>query len=229
MRKELKQPNFYPEMCILLKYQQKLRLPLYMSEDKYLTRQTLLQRAQKQDEKAWEEFIILYKDFIYHILHKMNIQSIDFDDLAQDVLLKLWKGLGSYDKDKSKFRTWLSHVTRNTVLSYFRSKKCRPQGVDLESEATAVNKYFYELSDNQLEEMFEKEWQAYVCSIAFENIQKLFSGQAVEAFSMSQKEIPTDEICQKLGLKKESLYVLVSRVKSKYVNEIRRLIREMEF
>ena len=87
----------------------------------------------------------------------MNIQSIDFEDLVQDVLLKLWKGLDSYDKEKSKFRTWLSHVTRNTVLSYFRTKKRRPQGVDLESEESAVNKYFSELSDNQLEEMFEKE------------------------------------------------------------------------
>ncbi|MCH2209502.1 MAG: sigma-70 family RNA polymerase sigma factor [Lentisphaerales bacterium] len=200
-----------------------------MEEDKYLTRQTLLQRAQQQDEKAWEEFIVFYKDFICHILHKMNIQSIDFDDLVQDVLFKLWKGLGSYDKDKSKFRTWLSHVTRNTVLSYFRSKKRRPQGVDLESEESAVNKYFSELTDNQLEEMFEKEWQAYICSIAFENIKQLFSGRAIEAFSMTQKEIPSDEICQKLGIKKDSLYVLVSRVKSKYVNEIRRLIREMEF
>lgn len=200
-----------------------------MADDKYLTRQTLLQRAQQQEENAWEEFVAFYKDFIYHILHKMNIQSIDFEDLVQDVLLKLWKGLSSYDKDKSKFRTWLSHVTRNTVLSYFRSKSRRPQGVDLESEESAVNKYFAELSDNQLEEMFEKEWQAYICTIAFGNIKKLFSGQAVEAFTMSQKEIPTDQICEKLGVKKDSLYVLISRVKSKYVNEIRRLVREMEF
>ena len=200
-----------------------------MADDKYLTRQTLLQRAQQQEEKAWEEFIAFYRDFIYHILHKMNIQSIDFDDLVQDVLLKLWKGLSSYDKEKNKFRTWLSHVTKNTVLSYFRSKSRRPQGVDMESEESAVNKYFAELSDNQLEEMFEKEWQAYICTIAFGNVEKLFSGQAVEAFTMSQREIPTDEICEKLGVKKDSLYVLISRVKSKYVNEIRRLVREMEF
>ena len=106
-----------------------------MVNDKYITRQTLLVRARDPENgDAWEEFIKFYKPFICQILHKMNININDFDDLVQEVLLKLWKGLGKYDNDKAKFRTWLSYVTRNTVISFFRSKQCRPDLVKMESD-----------------------------------------------------------------------------------------------
>ena len=200
-----------------------------MSEDRYVTSQTLLMRAKNPDDhQAWNDFVDFYKRFIYHILHKMSINFNDFDDLVQVVLLRLWESLKNYEKQDCKFRSWLSQVTRNTVLNYLdkqqRQNKRQEQMGELQDMQLKLNSY----GNGELERMIENEWRAYVSTMALENIKKLFSGVAVEAFLMSQKEVPGDKIAEELGIKKESAYVLISRVKSKFVAEMKRLIYEME-
>lgn len=201
-----------------------------MANEKYVTRQTLLMRAQDpQDSDAWEEFILFYKPFLFQILHRMNINFNDFDDLVQDILLKLWKGLSKYDKEKAKFRTWLSYVTRNTVISFFRSKSSRPDLMEMDAEALEQTAYINSFSTTALEKIFEDEWRAYLCSLAMENIKKLFTGNAVEVFTMSQKGMKPQEIADELNLTKESVSVLSSRVRSKFSAELKKLVNNLEF
>ena len=157
----------------------------------------------------------------------MNLN--DFDDLVQEVLLNLWRKLEKYDKEKSKFRTWLSHVTRNTAISYLRSAKTRPEQMSMESDFIDMQNHLRSISDSELETMFEKEWRSYICAKALENMRQIFSGQAVDAFDLTQKEMSAAAIGEQLGLTKDSVYVLVSRVRAKYVKELKRLITEMEF
>ncbi|MCM8530822.1 MAG: sigma-70 family RNA polymerase sigma factor [Lentisphaeraceae bacterium] len=199
-----------------------------MANEKYVTRQTLLLRAKdSQDVDAWEEFILFYRPFICQILHKMNIQFSDFDDLVQDVLVKLWKGLAKYDTEKSKFRTWLSHVTRNTVISYFRAKSSRPSlgsSEEIEKQSKLIS-----YSESDLEKIFEDEWRAYLCNLALEKVQKLFTGHAVEAFKLSQKGKSPGEIANDLNLSKDSVPVLTSRVRKCFTAELKKLVVNLEF
>ena len=47
----------------------------------YVTRYTLLQRAQDQDDSvAWQEFIDFYKNYIYVIIRSMGINHHDCED-----------------------------------------------------------------------------------------------------------------------------------------------------
>ena len=89
------------------------------------TRLTLIQRAMNQeDEQAWNEFVEVYKNYIYVIIRKMNVSKDDCDDLLQQVFVKIWKGFEGfeYGKNRSKFRTWLVGVTHRAVIDYFRKE-----------------------------------------------------------------------------------------------------------
>ena len=58
------------------------------------THQTLIQRVQNpEDTGAWDEFVKYYETFIKMVLKKSNIPFNEADDLVQDILLKVWKGL----------------------------------------------------------------------------------------------------------------------------------------
>ena len=142
--------------------------------------------------------------------------------------MRLWESLKNYEKMDCKFRSWLSQVTRNTVLNYLdkqqRQDKRQSQMGEFQDMQLKLNSY----GDGELERLIENEWRAYVSTIALENIRKLFSGVAVEAFLLSQKEVSGDDIARELGIKKDSAYVLISRVKSKFIAEMKRLIHEME-
>lgn len=195
-------------------------------QDDWLTKQTLLKRAQNPDDQgAWEEFVEYYHSFIQMITRKMNLAEAEQQDLTQEVLVKLWQSLKVYSPEKARFRTWLSGVIRNTVLMYYRTNSRRLQKED---KAQFLNALQNE-DESELETLIEKEWKSYITSLALQNIQKIFSGKAIEAFRMTLQEVPTKEICQKLDLQKDSLYTLRNRVKLRFVEEVRHLSRELEF
>ena len=200
-----------------------------MANPKYVTRQTLLIRAQDPMIIQPGRVCRVLSAFICQILRKMNIDFSDFDDLVQDVLIKLWKGLPSYDTKKAKFRTWLSYVTKNTVISFFRHKNCRPELVKMESDEVEETAYISSFSEAELEEIFEKEWRTYLCSLALEKIEKLFTGNAVEAFKLSQKGATPHEIAEKLNLSKDSVPVLTREIRSKFTAELKSFIVNLEF
>lgn len=52
----------------------------------------------------------------------VNIQ--DAEDILQEVFIRVYKNLNSYDSDL-KFSSWIYRITRNYVISEFRKKKAR--------------------------------------------------------------------------------------------------------
>ena len=78
----------------------------------YVTSHTLLTRAMDhEDSEAWEVFVERYHRYIYKLLDKLGVKE-EKDDVSQEVMLTIWKKLDTYDRERSKFRTWLSSVIR---------------------------------------------------------------------------------------------------------------------
>ena len=142
-------------------------------------------RAKNQDDHAaWEEFERYYRDFIYMVLRQMNLYSIEIDDLAQEILIKIWKSLPNhiYDKDRARFRTWLSRLIRNQVLDYIRATQRRNRKhAAAEDEAADSIKV---ITEPDVERIIQKEWEVYIVQLALTNISSLFSDRAIEAFTM---------------------------------------------
>lgn len=57
------------------------------------------------------------------------------DELAQLVMIRVWKGLPGFDR-RSTFTTWLFQVVRNTALSEYRRRARRPVPVDTVGDAS---------------------------------------------------------------------------------------------
>lgn len=195
-------------------------------KEHYETRKSLILRARNADDsKAWEEFVRYYERFIFHVLHRMNVSTSDFDDLAQKVLIKLWQSLSSYDPDKARFRTWLSAVVRNAVYDQFVETQRRRKLVQQEQE---VLHRLEQEHASEIEQLIEREWADYVTSLAMERIEKLFSNEAVKSFTMGLDGVGAKEIAAELNLSPDSVYTLKSRVKARFIKEVRAVIDELE-
>ena len=195
------------------------------------TRITLIQRAKDpNNESAWLDFNDYYSGFIKMLLFKMNVPQSFHQDLTQDVMLKLWKGLKKYDIDdeRARFRTWLSKVIRNSVIDYMRSENARKSR---EEKAGDEDNYFRSLSDknSDIEQVIHQEWTDYMLKQAMEHLKKSFSGNAIEVFMMSSQGKSVTEISQELGITVSTIYVLRSRVKAKFMAELKQLRELFEF
>ncbi|EDM26419.1 probable RNA polymerase sigma-H factor [Lentisphaera araneosa HTCC2155] len=193
--------------------------------NEWVTRQTLLLRAKNPDDhQAWEEFISYYKDFIQVLIYKLRFSGKDTDDLTQMILLSLWKDLAKYDKEKASFRNWMGAVIRNTTLNYYRK-----QANQAKRDAEKMNEYIDSTPPSELDLIIEKEWKSYICDLAFEKMKSLFSGNAIDVFDLSMQGLSSEEIAEKLNLKKDSVYVLKNRVKKKFMDEVRVLVTQLEY
>lgn len=47
----------------------------------------------------------------------------DAEDLANDVFVKVFEKLDSYDSKKASISTWIYTITKNTVIDYYRKRK----------------------------------------------------------------------------------------------------------
>jgi RNA polymerase sigma-70 factor (ECF subfamily) len=59
-------------------------------------------------------------------------ESANFDDLYQEILINLWKSMGSFE-GKSKISTWLYRVALNTAMTYRRKTSREGTSVSLSS------------------------------------------------------------------------------------------------
>jgi len=57
---------------------------------------------------------------IYAICYRFTGSSNDAEDLTQEVFLKLYKNLGSFDMQKGSFQTWITTLARNLLVDHFR-------------------------------------------------------------------------------------------------------------
>ena len=197
----------------------------------YMTRCTLLERARNQyDSPAWEELIGFYRRYIYVIIRSMNVNHHDTEDILQQVLVKLWQHLADfeYNRDKCKFRYWITVITRNQVLEFVRKRKSDSNKHDrmrAENEADYLNT----ITTPDVEELATTEWKSFIANMAMQNIKPSFTDQAVSAFMLYTKGVSVADISTRLHVKPDSVYKYISRIKLKLINEINRLKVEEEF
>jgi len=196
--------------------------------DEWQTRQSLLMRVKDpSDPEAWEDFVKYYEKFIYHLLHRMDISVNDFNDLVQEILIKLWKSLKSYDaRGGAKFRSWLAAVVRNAVYDYFLGEERKRK---LLKKAPEIIESLHDGQNSELQKMVEKEWKIYITNLALERISRIFSESAVKVFACSLEGMSAEEISSRLDLGIDSVYTLKNRVKARFIKEVHSIIQDVEF
>jgi len=79
------------------------------------TRASLLVRLKdRADQAAWYEFAEIYRPVIVRLAGRRGMQPADAEDLAQEVLAAVARGIDRWQEDprRARFRTWLHRVAR---------------------------------------------------------------------------------------------------------------------
>jgi RNA polymerase sigma-70 factor, ECF subfamily len=83
----------------------------------------LVRRCVTGDAGAWEEIVQRYHRRIYNVCYRFAGTSEDAQDLTQEVFIKIYRTLNSYDVERGAFMTWVTTMTRNLLVDHFRKTK----------------------------------------------------------------------------------------------------------
>ena len=121
----------------------------------------------------------------------MGVEQKDLDDLSQQIMLKLWKKLPTFDYDPQlgSFRSWLCTIVRNTVYNHFRDNK-----------SNDVASFNTEKINPELEKLFENEWMIHISNLAIRAVRDNFSPAVWDIYSRVAKGESAEDIAAELGL-----------------------------
>src|SRR6201985_2849751 len=83
----------------------------------------LVRQCMAGDSQAWQQLVVSQHRRIYAICYRFTGSGSDAEDLTQEVFLKLYKNLASFDIQKGSFQTWITTLARNLLVDHFRGTR----------------------------------------------------------------------------------------------------------
>ncbi len=85
--------------------------------------QIVVQRCLDGDSGAWTELVKFHHRRIYALCYRFTGSPHDAEDLTQDIFIKVYGNLASFDLTRGSFQTWITTLARNLLVDHFRRSK----------------------------------------------------------------------------------------------------------
>ncbi len=80
----------------------------------------LLKRCLAGDAPAWEALVRQHTRKVYNLCYRFTGRTQDAEDLTQEIFIKIFQPLKSFDAAQGAFTTWLNRVARNHLVDHYR-------------------------------------------------------------------------------------------------------------
>ena len=98
----------------------------------------LLKRCLTGDDSAWEALVRAHTRKVYNLCYRFTGRTQDAEDLTQEIFVKIFQTLKSFDAAQGAFTTWLNRVARNHLVDHYRRTKHDRATSSIEDELTTI-------------------------------------------------------------------------------------------
>jgi RNA polymerase sigma-70 factor (ECF subfamily) len=99
-----------------------------------VTPDTLIEQCLSGDQAAWETIVRQNWRKVFNVAYKFVGKHDEAEDLTQDIFLKIFKALGTFDR-RANFQTWIISISRNLCIDHYRSVRKERQTIAREVDA----------------------------------------------------------------------------------------------
>lgn len=93
-----------------------------MSPIHYLSEDTLIALLRKRDQRAFNYLYDNYSGALYGVILPVVREKSYADEALQNVFVKIWGSIASFDEHKGRLYTWMINIARNAAIDYLKSK-----------------------------------------------------------------------------------------------------------
>lgn len=105
---------------------------------KYSEEELLLLLNTKQ-EVAFEYLYDHYSGALYGVLNNILRNDDEATDLLQDVFVKIWRRIDTYESTKGRLFTWMINIARNAAIDFLRSREYKNTSQNQELTESVYN------------------------------------------------------------------------------------------
>ena len=87
-----------------------------------MTQEELLPLLLKKDDRSFTLLYDNYSKSLYGIIFNLIKDQEEAEDVLQEVFVKIWKNIDTYNTSKGRLYTWMLNIARNTSIDKLRSK-----------------------------------------------------------------------------------------------------------
>jgi RNA polymerase sigma-70 factor (ECF subfamily) len=98
------------------------------------TPDSLIEKCLSGDQLAWETIVRQNWRKVFNVAYKFVGKHDEAEDLTQDIFLKIFKALGTFDR-RANFQTWIVSISRNLCIDHYRSVRKERQTIAREIDA----------------------------------------------------------------------------------------------
>jgi len=181
----------------------------------------LIERCLKGDQRAWDEIVRLYWRKVFNVAYKFVGRQDEAEDLAQDIFLKLFKSLKTFDR-RANFSTWLISVSRNLCIDHYRSMRREHDVVTHDVDVVSLARPSA-LDSPQV--ALERRDRVALLRAALD---KLAPSLRTAVMLRDIQELSYQEIAEKLGVPEGTVKSRINRGRTELARQIARLREQQE-
>jgi RNA polymerase sigma-70 factor (ECF subfamily) len=92
------------------------------------TPDSLIEQCLAGDQTAWEQIVRQNWRKVFNVAYKFVGKHDEAEDLTQDIFLKIFKALKTFDR-RANFQTWIISISRNLCIDHYRSVRKERQTI----------------------------------------------------------------------------------------------------
>lgn len=173
----------------------------------------LIQACLNGDELAWQTIVRMHRRKVFNIAYKFVGSVDEAEDLTQDVFIKVFRSLSTFDR-RANFQTWLYSVTRNLCIDHYRALRKEREALnrDLDVDVLAPAS-----SDRSPLQILESQDQAALLKRALDRLPQAMRTAVV---LRDLQELSYEEIAKQLDLPDGTVKSRISRGRTELAKQI---------
>jgi RNA polymerase sigma-70 factor, ECF subfamily len=181
----------------------------------------LIERCLAGDQAAWEDIVRLHRRKVFNIAYKFVGKHDLAEDLTQDIFLKLYKSLDTFDR-RANFQTWLISVSRNLCIDHYRSVRKERETINRDVDPSTLMPVSRDRSaDSQL----ELRDRVQLLRAAMETLPQTLR---TAVLLRDIQELTYQEIADRLGVPEGTVKSRINRGRTELARQIQKLREQQD-
>jgi RNA polymerase sigma-70 factor, ECF subfamily len=180
------------------------------------TPDSLIEQCLSGDQAAWEIIVRQNWRKVFNVAYKFVGKHDEAEDLTQDIFLKIFKALGTFDR-RANFQTWIISISRNLCIDHYRSVRKERQTIAREVDAGELQPASSDRGPYHAAEHQD------LRGLLRQGLQALPATLRTAVVLRDLQELSYQEIADQLGLPEGTVKSRINRGRIELAHQLRRL------